>query len=401
MRRLFWLAIVFLIFAQNSYSQIQSGTPELIANHADKKNQIEDFKQENPDLINSEDYKIKIKTQLRLKVIEYIPIHLEITKSDNQWITAYQKIILNSFPNNSLRDYWLYYYLNDHITNFGVKNIGDLIDEFNQNCANENYKKEINEYYQIELQKRNDHLIKTYKSIDGFDLDAHIFIPKDIKPNEYRPAIVYFHGGGFSGGKPDWHFGYNKNGFVAVTIEYRTYDRYGVMPFEAISDAKSAIRWIRKNSKELHIDNSKIVASGNSAGAALVVTTALLDSLDEPNEDLKISSKPDAMILNASGYDQTNKFGPVKDKNRLAKVSGINLVKPNAPPCLVIHGSDDWGIPISEANEFVAKMRANGNICEFKILEGAGHVPWLSPPYSTDAYYARQEFLKLIGYIKE
>lgn len=400
MRRLLWLALVFLIYTQNSCLQNKSGTSGLIAIHTDKKIQTDEFKQENTELINSEDYKIKIKTQLRLKVIEYISNHLEMKKSDNQWITAYQKIILNSFSNNSLRDYWLYYYLNDHITNFGVKNIADIIAEFNKNCANENYKKEINEYYQIELQKRNNHLIKTYKSVDGFDLDAHIFIPKDIKPNEYRPAIVYFHGGGFSSGKPDWHFGYNKNGFVSIAIEYRTYDRYGVMPFEAMSDAKSAIRWIRKNSKELHIDDRKIVASGNSAGAALIITTALLDSLDEPTENLAISSKPNAMILNASGYDQTNKFGPVKDKNRLAKVSGINLVKPNAPVCLVIHGSDDWGIPISEANEFVVKMRAAGNICEFKILEGAGHVPWLSPPYSTVAFNARQEFLKQIGYIK-
>ena len=289
--------------------------------------------------------------------------------------------------------------MNDHITNFGVKNIAKLIDQFNRNCRNEAYKKEINEYYKNELQKRNDHLIKTYKKIDGFDLDAHIFIPKDIKPNEFRPAIVYFHGGGYSSGKPDWHFRYNPNGLVSIAIEYRIYDRHGVMPFEGISDAKSAIRWIRKNAKELHVDASKIAASGNSAGAALIITTALLDSLDEPTEDLAISSKPNAMILNAAGYDQTNKFGPVKDKNRLARISGNNLVKPNAPPCLVIHGSYDWGIPISEANEFVAKMRAAGNICEFKILEGAGHVPWLTPPFSTEASNARQDFLKQINYI--
>jgi acetyl esterase/lipase len=232
-------------------------------------------------------------------------------------------------------------------------------------------------------------------------LDAHIFKPKDIKRNEKRAAILYFHGGAFSMGKPDWHCHYDDNGFVQISFEYRIYDRHGTMPFAAFEDAKSAIRWVRENAEELQIDTSKIIATGNSVGAAMSYVAALYDGLDNPAENLNISSKPNAIILNAAGYDQTNKFGPVKDKSKLAKVSGINIVKPNSPPCLVIHGSRDWGIPISEAKEFVKKMRSAGNLCEFKILEGAGHVPWLNPPYSTEAYNARQDFLKQIGYINK
>lgn len=132
----------------------------------------------------------------------------------------------------------------------------------------------------------------------------------------------------------------------------------------------------------------------------MIIASALLDSLDNPNENLEVSSIPNVIILNASGYDQTNKFGPIEDKNSLAKISGINIVQPNAPPCLVIHGSRDYGIPIAEAEEFVEKMKAAGNLCEFKILDGAGHVPWLEPPYSTEAHQARQDFLRKLGYIE-
>lgn len=361
----------------------------------------EEFNQNDKDLLRIENYYRLMKSILRLKVIESIVYDKSLRNSDNQWITAYQKSIIKSFRNETIRDYWLHYYLNDHIDNFGVKNLDKIVEEFNNYCTNKVYRKEINDYYQAELTKRQGHLIKTYKEIDGFKLDAHIFIPKDIEAYEKRPAIVYFHGGGFSSGKPDWHFGYNKDGFISIAVEYRIYDRHGVMPFEEISDAKSFIRWLRKNANEFHVDENKIIASGNSAGAALIITTALLDSLDEPYEDLTISSKPNAMILNASGYDQTNKFGPVKDKSSLAKISGINIVKPNAPPCLVIHGSNDRGIPIKEAETFVTKMRAAGNICEFKVLEGAGHVPWLRPPYSIEASKARKDFLKQLGYINE
>lgn len=365
----------------------------------DRYKYIESFNYDDPVLLSDESYISLMKYILRLKVIDCLLNDNELNLSDNQWIIAYQKIIKESFTDNTVRDYWLHYYLYDHIDNHGVKNIENLINEYNILCTNTAYKQEINDYYQKEIKKRQNHPIKTYKTIDGFNLDAHIFKPKDIKPNEKRAAILYFHGGSFSMGKPDWHCHYDYNGFVQISFEYRTYDRYGTMPFAAFEDAKSAIRWVRENADELQIDSSKIIVTGNSVGAAMTYVAALYEGLDNPTENLNISSKPNAIILNAAGYDQTDKFSPVKDKSKLAKISGINIVKPKAPPCLVIHGSRDRGIPISEAEEFVEKMRSAGNLCEFKILEGAGHVPWLKPPYSTEAHNARQAFLREIGYI--
>jgi dipeptidyl aminopeptidase/acylaminoacyl peptidase len=126
----------------------------------------------------------------------------------------------------------------------------------------------------------------------------------------------------------------------------------------------------------------------------------MLDSLDEPNENLAISSKPNALILNAAGYIQTDKFGPVKDKNRLTRISAINLVKPNLPPCLVIHGTNDRSVPFIEAQEFVKKMKSAGNVCEFEILEGGGHVPWFNTKYAQQVDSAYDRFFRQIGYKK-
>ncbi|MDA3839359.1 MAG: alpha/beta hydrolase [Candidatus Delongbacteria bacterium] len=361
---------------------------------------IESFDYNDAKLLKNKNYIRLMSSILRLEVIDQLINNPQLGKSDNQWITAYQSAIIKMFSNDTVRNYWLHRYIYDHIDNFGVKNIAYLIEEFNNVCTDSSYKQEINDYYQKEFSKRQNYLTRTYKQIDGFDLDAHIFKPKDLKSKEKRGAILYFHGGGFSSGKPDWHCHYDSNGFVQISFEYRIYDRHGTMPFAAIEDAKSAIRWVRENAEELQIDTNRIIAAGNSCGAAMVIATGLLDSLDNPSENLNISSKPTVMLLYASGYDQTNKFGPVKDKSRLARISGINIVKSNAPPCLVIHGSRDYGIPISEAKEFVDKMLLAGNLCEFKVLEGAGHVPWLKKPHSTEAYTARQDFLRKIGYIE-
>ncbi len=155
--------------------------------------------------------------------------------------------------------------------------------------------------YGSELKKREDHPVLTYKIVDGFSLDAHVFVPAGLKEGERRPAIVYFHGGSWSEGKPDWQFGYSKSGQISVCIEYRTYDRYGELPFQQVADAKSAIRWIRENAEQFHVDPAKIVASGNSAGGHLALCKAMLDIFDEPSENRKISSKPDALIFNISG----------------------------------------------------------------------------------------------------
>lgn len=70
---------------------------------------------------------------------------------------------------------------------------------------------------------RQGHLIKTYKSVGGFNLDMHIFLTESFLKNQQRPAIVFFHGGSWSEGKPDWFFEtcrtYTKKGWVACAVE--------------------------------------------------------------------------------------------------------------------------------------------------------------------------------------
>ncbi|MDN8674696.1 alpha/beta hydrolase, partial [Staphylococcus aureus] len=88
-----------------------------------------------------------------------------------------------------------------------------------------------------------------------------------------HPAILFFHGGGWSEGKPDWFFytceEYAKKGWVAIAVEYRLRNRHGSLPPDAIADGKSAIRYLRMNADKLGIETNRIVASGNSAGANL------------------------------------------------------------------------------------------------------------------------------------
>lgn len=117
---------------------------------------------------------------------------------------------------------------------------------------------------------RQGHLIRTYKSAGKFKLDMHIFLPDSILKNTPKPAIIFFHGGSWSEGKPDWFFesckNYAKNGWVACAVEYRIVSRHNTSPFDAVKDARSAIRWLRQNASQYLIDTNRIIASGNSSG---------------------------------------------------------------------------------------------------------------------------------------
>ena len=125
-------------------------------------------------------------------------------------------------------------------------------------------------------------------------LRLHLFLPAES--DAPRSAIVFFFGGGWVNGDPSQFFEHCKyfasRGMVAFAAEYRVASRHGTTPFQCVEDGKSAVRWIRQHAAEYNIDPNKIVASGGSAGGHVAACTAVIEDFDDPDENLKISSKP-------------------------------------------------------------------------------------------------------------
>ncbi|HHE65118.1 MAG TPA: hypothetical protein ENL09_03745, partial [Bacteroidetes bacterium] len=364
---------------------------------------LESINLDNPRLLNVDEYNDLGDALLHLKIRKEFSTNNYLKKSDNRWLQASFNVIERKFKNQKVRDFWRYQYLKKHIENNGAKHLKSFIEIFNKSCESEDMKQKINSIYNSELSKRNDHPIFTYKSVDGFNLDAHVFVPKDIKEGETRPAIIYFHGGSWSEGKPDWQFGYSKEGFISVCIEYRTYDRYGTLPFEQISDAKSAIRWIRENAKKFHIDPDKIIASGNSAGGHLALCTAMLDGFDELNEDKSVSSKPNALILASTVYNILEGIWfdyLVKNKEKLSEISPLKHIESGLPPMLIFHGTDDtYSSPYKFCKEFVEKMSKSGNNIYFYPIKNKGHFLWRYNDYWQIAGKAKKDFYEKLDYL--
>ncbi|MFW2377147.1 MAG: alpha/beta hydrolase fold domain-containing protein, partial [Cellulophaga baltica] len=108
-----------------------------------------------------------------------------------------------------------------------------------------------------------------YKIIEGDTLKLTLFYPENVHQKKKFPAIVFYFGGGWSGGTTtqfeDQAKYFAARGMVTVLVDYRVQSRHKTTPFDAVRDAKSAIRYLRSKAKKLHINPKKIVASGGSA----------------------------------------------------------------------------------------------------------------------------------------
>ena len=248
-------------------------------------------------------------------------------------------------------------------------------------------------------------IVEVYKITDDAQLEAHIFLPPGHAETDARPAFVFFHGGGWSEGQPEnghqlcQHFA--ALGMVAIAFEYRLADFDQITPVECIMDANSAIRWTRTHAAELGIDPGKIAATGGSAGGHLAVGTAMLEGFEEPDEDLSISSSPNAMIVWSAAINVVEApwFNQLLgDRADVRNCSPAHHVRPGLPPVALLHGTEDETVPYWTVEEFVAEMQEAGNRCELHTYEGAGHL------FHVDnrAHFLGviEEFLVSLGYIE-
>lgn len=361
----------------------------------------------NPTLLSIRDVKGYIEGFLRHKSSDEVKKDI-YKNSDNKRLDAYLNLIPKYFTNQACKEYWQYHYLYAHIDDWGTKNLDGIVSSFLTTCKNEAYKKTIDSMYSESVDARKDHLIKTYKTVDGYKLDIHIFLPDSMDKTKKSPVMVYFSGGSWTKGNPEWAF-YScasnaKKGWVGVSVEYRLADRHETTPFEAVKDARSAIRWLRMNADAYNIDTSRIVATGNSAGGHLVLTTALANEWNEDSDNLNYSATPNLLLVNAGVYSLYAENSTdwitrdLADKSLAKKISPIHLLRTGLPPMLIIHGTNDQSVNYASAKAFAIEMEKLGNDFEFHTLEGAPHAIWFDRRFSGKVSELRKAFLIKYGY---
>lgn len=243
-----------------------------------------------------------------------------------------------------------------------------------------------------------------YKSIDGHDLQLHIFKPDGLQPGDSRAAVVFFHGGGWKGGSPSQFYPQARHlankGMVAVSAQYRLTRADGVDVRDCVADGKSAIRWVRQHADELGIDPNRVVAAGGSAGGHIAAATGNIDAFEETDEDLSISSKPNALVLfNPVANNGPGGYGHERIIEYWQEISPFHNIDSNSPPTLILVGTDDHLIPVEEVEEYKRLVIDAGQRCEVVLYEGEKHGFFNhgKPPYD-DTVAKMDAFLNSLGY---
>ena len=201
----------------------------------------------------------------------------------------------------------------------------------------------------------------TYLTANNFEAKLDVYRRRELTaPNR---TLIYIHGGGWTGGTKEQSsltfLPFLQMGWNVVNVEYRL-ARVSQAP-AAVEDCLCALRWIIRNAKQHNIDTSRLVITGNSAGAHLALTSAMLPAsagLDRQcpgTEDLKV-----AAVINWYGItdvvdllDGPNMkvyavtwLGALPNREEIAKrVSPLSYVRPGLPPVITIHGDADPTVP--------------------------------------------------------
>ncbi len=243
-----------------------------------------------------------------------------------------------------------------------------------------------------------------YKTVDTTQLYLRIQYPPNTKKSDLKPAMIFFFGGGWNGGsytqfeKQAAYFA--SRGLVTILADYRVASRNHTTPFDAVRDAKSAIRYLKENHSKFQIDSSRIIAAGGSAGGH-IAAAADLTTLEEPNENLLVSSRPHALVLfNPVFNNGPGEYGYDRIGERYPEISPYHNIRQGAAPTVVFFGTKDNLVSVGTAQKYVDKLNQYGTKGELYTYEGQVHGFFNKGEWYTKTVREADLFLAKLGYIK-
>jgi len=244
-----------------------------------------------------------------------------------------------------------------------------------------------------------------FKKVGDQDLEIWIHHPPGWKASDKRPAIVFFYGGGWKGGSPaafERHAVYfASRGLVCARPYYRVKGREGVNPDTCVEDARSAVRWMRKNAGILGIDPNKLIVGGSSAGGHLAACMIIEESVEAEGDDLSIPTMPQAMVLYNPVLDCTRERILERlegDMEIARKISPTLHMDKDTPPAVIFFGSEDE-LKV-HGDEYWEKAEQLGLRADKFIAEGMGHAFHYRTPWRQRCLIVADKFLESLGFLE-
>jgi dipeptidyl aminopeptidase/acylaminoacyl peptidase len=237
------------------------------------------------------------------------------------------------------------------------------------------------------------------KAADGLEIHNQLFLPKDIKQGEKRPAIVFVHGGPVRQMMPGYHYmqfyhwayGINQwlasEGYVVLSVNYRSGIGYGRSFRTAPNTAASGnaeYQDVFAGGKYLQsrpdVDPNRVGIWGLSYGG-LLTAEALARNSD----------------LFKAGVDLAGVhfYGSSLDAESMSyKSSAVGAIDGWKSPVLLVHGDDDRNVAFQQTTGLVQLLRARDVYHELIVFPDDTHESmlysrWMYTLERMDAFFKR------------
>ncbi len=223
---------------------------------------------------------------------------------------------------------------------------------------------------------------------DGLELHNQLFLPKDLKPGEKRPAIVFVHGGPVRQMLPAYHYmqfyhwayAFNQwladQGYVVLSINYRSGVGYGRSFRQAPgtegrgnSEYQDVVAGGKYLQSRPDVDASRVGIWGLSYGG-LLTSQALAR-----NSDMFVAG---ADLAGVHLYGQS-----LADTSLAYRSSAISAIDTWKSPVYLLQGDDDRNVDFGQMVGLVQLLRAHNVYYELTVIpddqhESMIHANWVT-----------------------
>ncbi|MBD7913184.1 alpha/beta hydrolase [Clostridium sp. HBUAS56017] len=252
------------------------------------------------------------------------------------------------------------------------------------------------------------------------------FIPNLVtyihNDDNVRPAIIIVPGGGYRIVTPlegeivakEFY----KNGYNAFVLTYTTnWLLRTPLKFQPLQDLSKAVRLIRKEAEQFHIDSEKLILCGFSAGGHLCGSLAVhydAKELKLNNEYDCYSNRPNAAILcypviSSSEYVHRGSFtallGENATRDELEYMSLEKHITKNTPPVFLWHSVTDNSVPVENSYLLAKSCKKQGVVFEQHIFANGVHgmslanEEWATGDYGKD--YTMEQLFETAEFLLE
>lgn len=239
-----------------------------------------------------------------------------------------------------------------------------------------------------------------FKASDGETIQGFIVRPPNFRKGNTYPLVYLIHGGPQSSWTDDFHQRWNtqlfaSDGYVVATVNFRGSTGWGQKFTDAISgnwggtpyqDLMEGLDYILASYD--FVDKDRMAAVGASYGGYMV--NWIMGHTDRFACAISLSG----VFNTISEYGTTEELWfpewemggtPYENRELYEKWNPVNFVSNFKTPCLVIHGEEDYRVPVSESKQLFTALRRNDVPAQFLYFPDECH--FIRKPQNMQLWY--------------